>query len=85
MHLHFDGFIDGAVIDDGRLISAVPSTSTGLVYGRAALLGYTAGEDRCDGAYPKCPRNEVRMKNVITEVNCNYFACCLFRTIYCTI
>lgn len=42
-----------------RLISAVPSTSAGLVYGRAALLGYTAGESRCEGAYPKCPRNEV--------------------------
>lgn len=40
------------------LISAVPSTSAGLVYGRAALLGLTSGEHNCHTAYPKCPRNE---------------------------
>lgn len=43
-----------------RLIAAVPSSSTGLVYGRAALLGYTSGEYTCNGAYPKCPKNEVK-------------------------
>ncbi|XP_037050035.1 probable cyclin-dependent serine/threonine-protein kinase DDB_G0292550 [Bradysia coprophila] len=40
------------------LIAAVPSSSTGLVYGRAALLGYSSGEHTCNGAYPKCPKNE---------------------------
>lgn len=41
-----------------RIISAVPSTSAGLVYGRAALLGLTSGEQSCITAYPKCPRSE---------------------------
>lgn len=41
-----------------RIISAVPSTSAGLVYGRAALLGLTSGEQSCTTAYPKCPRGE---------------------------
>lgn len=41
-----------------RIISAVPSTSAGLVYGRAALLGLTSGEQSCTTAYPKCPRSE---------------------------
>lgn len=41
-----------------RLISAVPSTSPLLVFGRAALLGLSVGERSCDTAYPKCPRNE---------------------------
>lgn len=36
----------------------MPSTSSGLVFGRAALLGVTAGEQSCHTAYPKCPRNE---------------------------
>ncbi|KAJ6635268.1 hypothetical protein Bhyg_13853 [Pseudolycoriella hygida] len=40
------------------LIAAVPSSSTGLIYGRAALLGYTSGESTCNGAYPKCPKHE---------------------------
>lgn len=41
-----------------RIISAVPSTSAGLVYGRAALLGLISGEHNCHTAYPRCPRNE---------------------------
>lgn len=36
----------------------MPSTSAGLVYGRAALLGLISGEQNCHTAYPKCPRNE---------------------------
>lgn len=40
------------------MISAVPSTSASLVYGRAALLGLSSGEHSCHTAYPKCPRNE---------------------------
>ncbi|XP_031624175.1 uncharacterized protein DDB_G0283357 isoform X2 [Contarinia nasturtii] len=40
------------------IISAVPSTSAGLVYGRAALLGLISGEQNCHTAYPRCPRNE---------------------------
>lgn len=36
----------------------MPSTSAGLVYGRAALLGLISGEPNCNTAYPKCPRNE---------------------------
>lgn len=41
-----------------RIISAVPSTSAGLVYGRAALLGLISGEQNCYTAYPRCPRSE---------------------------
>lgn len=36
----------------------MPSTSAGLVYGRAALLGLISGEYNCHTAYPRCPRNE---------------------------
>lgn len=36
----------------------MPSTSAGLVYGRAALLGLISGEHNCLTAYPRCPRNE---------------------------
>lgn len=42
-----------------RLISAVPSTNPMLVFGRAALLGLSGGENHCDSSYPRCPRNEV--------------------------
>lgn len=30
-----------------------------LVFGRAALLGLSGGENNCDSSYPRCPRNEV--------------------------
>lgn len=36
----------------------MPSTSSALVYGRAALLGVASGEHSCHTAYPRCPRNE---------------------------
>lgn len=36
----------------------MPSTSSALVFGRAALLGITSGENSCNTAYPRCPRNE---------------------------
>lgn len=41
-----------------RLIAAVPSTSPALIFGRAALLGFSAGDGGCESTYPKCPRNE---------------------------
>lgn len=40
------------------VISALPSTNAGMIYGRAALLGLVSGENNCQTAYPKCPRNE---------------------------
>lgn len=40
------------------LIAAVPSTSPALIFGRAALLGFSAGDGGCESTYPKCPRNE---------------------------
>lgn len=43
---------------NSRIISALPSTSAGLVYGRAALLGLVSGEHNCHTAYPRCPRSE---------------------------
>lgn len=36
----------------------MPSTSAGMVYGRAALLGLVSGAQNCHTAYPKCPHNE---------------------------
>lgn len=47
------------IINTCRLISAVPSTNPMLVFGRAALLGLSGGENHCDSSYPRCPRNEV--------------------------
>lgn len=54
-----------------RLIAAVPSASSGLTYGRAALLGYTSGEKACNSAYPKCPRNEVLNISNKSQKNCS--------------
>lgn len=39
-----------------RIISALPSSSPLMNFGRAALLGLSGGE--CDNAYPRCPRDE---------------------------
>ncbi|KAG5681822.1 hypothetical protein PVAND_011230 [Polypedilum vanderplanki] len=38
------------------IISALPSTSPLMNFGRAALLGLGGGQ--CDSAYPKCPRDD---------------------------
>lgn len=40
-----------------RLITALPSSSPLLNFGRAALLGFSS-TGNCDIAYPKCPRDE---------------------------
>lgn len=43
-----------------RIISALPSSSPLMNFGRAALLGLS-GRGDCDSAYPKCPRDEEQM------------------------
>ncbi|CRK97906.1 CLUMA_CG011281, isoform A [Clunio marinus] len=42
------------------IISALPSSSPLMNFGRAALLGLSAGGE-CDAAYPRCPRDEEQM------------------------
>ncbi|XP_059610040.1 uncharacterized protein LOC132257222 [Phlebotomus argentipes] len=55
------------------LISALPSTSPALIFGRAALLGFSGGESRCDSAYPRCPRNEDEVLNYLNNHRGGFF------------
>ncbi|XP_037909029.1 uncharacterized protein LOC119650370 isoform X2 [Hermetia illucens] len=50
------GFLTAPAITS--LIAALPVASPALVYGRAALLGFTGGEESCESTYNKCPSNE---------------------------
>uniref|UniRef100_A0A1B0D6Q6 Uncharacterized protein n=1 Tax=Phlebotomus papatasi TaxID=29031 RepID=A0A1B0D6Q6_PHLPP len=55
------------------LISALPSTSPALIFGRAALLGFSGGESRCDSAYPRCPKNEDDVLNYLNNHRGGFF------------
>jgi hypothetical protein len=55
------------------LLMAIPNSNSLLSFSKAALLGYSIGDNSCDSAYPQCPRDEERLLHYLNNHKGGFF------------